>query len=212
MMKGGKKQLFKYTRKAVQVLVTGESRDPERQMQQPGLSVPVGTLGLPNYLNFPLGLTPSNGRVGAGPDPVGGLHGASSPTRSLVSGRARLWAAPPPRRGGWGPAGDGAPATSGRRGAAGLCKTTPRATAAPDRPARGLRVPVPLVPGLTGAPRPSSPGCPSTRRRVSHPPGPARPDRTFWKAESERLNARDTQRDRDSIAAVAEPRAGGHRI
>lgn len=158
--------------------MTGESRDSKRQRQQPGLSVPVGTLGLPNYLNFPSGLTSTNGRMGAGPDPAGGLGGAASQTRSLVSGRARLWAAPPSGRRGWGPAGDWAPAASGRRGAAGLCKTTPRATAAPGRSARGLRVPVPLVPGLTGAPPSCSPGCPSARRRVSHPPV-LRPHRTI---------------------------------
>lgn len=45
-MNGGKKQLFKYRLKADQVLVTGESRDSKRKMQQPGLS--VSTLSLPN--------------------------------------------------------------------------------------------------------------------------------------------------------------------
>lgn len=59
---------------------------------------------------------------------------------------------------------DGAPAASGSRGAPGLRKTNLRATAAVGHPARGLRVPVPLVPGLAGAPRP----CPQAPRL---PPG-----------------------------------------
>lgn len=138
---------------------------------------------------------------------------------SLVSGRARPWTAPQPGRGGWGARRDLAPAASGIRGAAELRKTALRATVATGHPARGLRVPVPLVPGLASPPRPY-PRPQAVRLptgRFLTRPGLAGPHRTFWKAESERLNARDTQRDRDSItvaaaAAAAEPRAGGHRI
>lgn len=156
--------------------MTGESRDSKRHMQQPRLSVPVSTLGLPNYLNFPSGLTPTNGS-GGGPRSRRGTR-----RRLLPNSESRAWtgaalggSSARARR--VGPSRGRGAAASGRRGAAGLCKTTPRATAAPGRPARGLRVPVPLVPGLTGAPRSCSPGCHSARRQVSHPPVP-RPDRT----------------------------------
>lgn len=110
--------------------------------------------------------------------------------------------------GGWGSAGAGAPLPREAEG--------PRAP--PDDP--GPPGPRPLRPSALGArPGRRARPCPPATRQ---PPGgfrpaaaPPRVDPTFWKAESERLNARDTQRDRDSIAAAvvaAELRAGGHRI
>lgn len=83
-------------------------------------------------------------------DPVGAFRGASSPTLSLVSERARLLR--PARRVGYS-RGPGAACLGQARGYWAPQKN-PRATAALGHPARGLRVPMPLVPGLAGAPRP----------------------------------------------------------
>lgn len=152
-MKGGKKQLFKYRLKADQVLVTGESRDSKMKMQQPGLA--VSTPSPPNTSasqrdRYPLTLKEKRG---TGPRIPLGETAAPPLKLSLVSARARLWMAQS-RRGRWSTTEDGAPAASGIRGAAELRKTSPRATAAMGHPARGLRVPVPLVPGLASPPRP----------------------------------------------------------
>lgn len=57
---------FKCRLKAARVLVTGESHDSKRQMQQPGLAVPAGPdklSQLPTGAEHPL----TNGREGAGP-------------------------------------------------------------------------------------------------------------------------------------------------
>lgn len=106
-------------------------------------------------------------------------------------------------------------AANSRRGRPGRGQGLRGSVHAPGR-LRGRRQP--LRPGALGA-RPgqhaaSLPfGLPVRPQPGLAPIGaPAPPDSTFWKAESERLNARDTQRDRDSIAEAAGWRAGGHRI
>lgn len=114
-----------------------------------------------------------------------------------------------PRSQGSGTAGDG------RHGLRGRGQGLRDSTHAAGR-LRGRRQPP--RPGALGARPGQHTACLPFSLPVHPQPGsapigaPALPDRTFWKAESERLNARDTQRDRDSIAEPAGWRAGGHRI
>lgn len=112
------------------------------------------------------------------PDPVGDSAAPPPQLFSLVSGRAQLWAAPRPRRGGRGGAGDGARLPrEGEEPREGLRKTAKcNDGPGPPSPRRPPRPGV-LVARLGHCVALLPPGCPAARRPVSYPPRP-RPTRT----------------------------------
>lgn len=178
--------------------MTGESLNFESKCKTPSR---------PNYVNLPTRLTSKRwfrareetGRgiwLGAVPPLLTlsqcrcgrGSQPRSKGSRTAGNGRCRL-----PGRG------PGLPGSVHAAGRLGGRRQPLRPGALGARPGQH---PAPLPFSLPGRPQPGSAAIGA----------PAPPDSTFWKAESERLNARDTQRDRDSIAEAAGWRAGGHRI